>query len=109
MGIHLADSCLTPQEKEDLLVLLGKNRDVFAVSLDELTQTDFIFHDIQTVDDIPVCKPFYSQTPAMRKEIERMTQELLDKNLIEESTSPYSSPIVLIKKAVSKVNSELSQ
>ncbi len=99
MGINLADSCLTPQEKEDLLVLLGKNRDVFAVSLDELTQTDFIFHDIQTVDDIPVCKPFYSQTPAMRKEIERMTQELLDKNLIEESTSPYSSPIVLIRKS----------
>ena len=45
----------------------------------------------------PYRKP-YRLTPAERKEITERVKELLEKGMIEPSTSPYSAPILFVKK-----------
>lgn len=35
----------------------------------------------------------------MRQETERQIQEMLKNDVIEESTSPYQSPVVMVKKS----------
>jgi hypothetical protein len=40
----------------------------------------------------------YRYTPALKNEIEHQVQEMLDAGLIQHSTSPFSSPMILVKK-----------
>ncbi len=48
MGIDVSDSCLNPAQQDQLSELVGRNRDVFAVDLSELSTTDIAEHFIDT-------------------------------------------------------------
>ena len=60
--------------------------------------TNLLEHEIKVTTDIPLRqKPYpipFSHLPMVEKEIKSM----LEMGVIEPSSSPYSSPIVLIKK-----------
>ena len=51
---------------------------------------------------IPGAQPFrlrpYRYNPAQKDEIETQVRELLKNGLIKESTSPFASPVLLVKK-----------
>ncbi|XP_043064428.1 uncharacterized protein LOC122320314 [Drosophila ficusphila] len=49
-------------------------------------------------DDQPVKMRYYPKNPKMQGEINEKVNELLQKECIEPSRSPYSSPIVMVKK-----------
>jgi hypothetical protein len=55
-------------------------------------------HRIHLTDDIPVVKPMYRLPVNYECEVEDQLQELLEKNIIRPSKSPYCSPIVPIRK-----------
>jgi len=46
----------------------------------------------------PVYTRPYRYPPALKDEIERQMQDMLDKGLIQPSSSPFSSPLLLVKK-----------
>jgi hypothetical protein len=46
----------------------------------------------------PVLVRPYRYSPALKNEIESQVQEMLDVGLIQPSTSPFSSPMLLVKK-----------
>ncbi len=110
MGVDLSNSCLTEIQKDELLALIGRNRDVFAVDISELGTTDILEHSIDTPRDVPpVTRPFYRQSPAVKAEIEKITDQLLEHGKIERSTSPWAAGVVLVKRYDSSSNTYKSR
>ena len=98
LNINLKDSAISPEEKTQLMVLLGLYRHVFAKDASELTGTTKCYHTIHTGTSAPVRSFPYKQTPQTARETEKLVKSMLDTSLIEPSTSPWSSPVVLVKK-----------
>jgi len=98
LGINLENTSLSKEQKEKLYCFLGENRDVFAKDLSELGQSDLQSHTIITKDENPISSGPYRLNPTMRKHVDKALEEMLDYGIIEESNSPYHSPIVLVQK-----------
>ena len=98
LGLNLDHSELSDEQKRKLYTFLGRNRDIFAKDSSELGEAKFHSHVIHTKTEKPVSKPPYRQTPKMRAETERLTNEMLENGIIRESNSPWHSPVVLVKK-----------
>ena len=94
----LSSSELTGHQYQKVEQLLLSYTDIFSLTSDDIGQTDLAFHRIETSTDVPVQQRAYRTTPAMRVEIQRQVDDLLERNIIEESHSPWSSPIVMVKK-----------
>ena len=77
---------------------LLSNRDVFAMSVQEMGCTDLLEHHIEMDDPTPFkekCRPI---PPGMYAELKDHLAELLSAGVIKESKSPFSSNIVLVRK-----------
>ena len=98
LGITLQNSDLTPDQKEQMTLFLAQNRDVFAADMSELGETHLISHHIDTGEAVPIKQRPYRTAPACNAEIERQVNDMLLHGVIEPSTSPWSSPVVLVKK-----------
>ena len=55
-------------------------------------------HVVDTGDAPPIKQRPYRTTPDHREEIDRQVDDILQKGIIQESLSPWSSPVVLVKK-----------
>ena len=55
-------------------------------------------HIIRMIHDNPIKQRYYPRNPAMQKVINEEIDELVSNGQIEPSNSPYSSPIVLVRK-----------
>ena len=97
-GLHIDAAEYTKEEREKLISLLYNNRDLFTSELSELPGTDLVEHHIDVGNASPIRQRPYRQTADAKKEVDKQIKRLLDSNIIEESDSPWSSPIVLIKK-----------
>ncbi|CAC5365054.1 unnamed protein product [Mytilus coruscus] len=95
LNFNFSNSDLTTEQKQKLMVMLGTNRDVFAINLSELGCTDLHPHRIDTGDAAPVRQRFYRQSPAMKTESSKHIKEMLDNNIIEPSQSEWASPVCL--------------
>ena len=61
-------------------------------------ETDVIQHRVKLIDDTPIrCKP-YPLSYAMREELWNEVDSKLEMGVVRPSTSPYASPIVMVKK-----------
>uniref|UniRef100_A0A3B1KGI5 ribonuclease H n=1 Tax=Astyanax mexicanus TaxID=7994 RepID=A0A3B1KGI5_ASTMX len=89
----------TEKEQAELRALLGKYSDVFAVGDDELGYTEKVKHEIVLVDDTPVNLPYRRIPPNQYKEVKDHISQLLRKGVIQESTSSYASPVVVVRKS----------
>ena len=98
LGINLDNTNLSTEQKEKLYNFLGQNRDMFAKDISELGETGLHQHTIITKDETPISSAPYRLNPRMRKHVDQAIDEMLDNGIIEESNSPYHSPIVLVKK-----------
>lgn len=65
----------------------------------ELGQTCVHQHRFSTGTARPTRQQFYRASPTMKNEIEKQTKEMLHDDIIEPSTSPWNSPVVLVKKS----------
>lgn len=98
INFDLSDSQLSADEQKKLTAFLQKHRDVFATDLAELGKTDVHFHKIDTGDHPPVRVPPYRVAPKVQAEIEMQVEKLKEHDIIRPSTSPWNSPVVLVKK-----------
>ena len=86
---------LDSQEKAQLLQTLLSFSDVFSNSLGHTTVTA---HKVDTGDAHPI-RQYPRRLPYhYRDEVDKQVQEMLSQGVVEPSTSPWASPIVLVKK-----------
>jgi len=92
-----ADGQLTSAQTEDLTALLDEFGDIFS---DVPGRTTLGVHHIELQPDT---KPIYCAPYCLNQEKAKVLKDeldnLLDQGVIEESTSPWASPIVMVPKA----------
>ncbi|CAC5393258.1 unnamed protein product [Mytilus coruscus] len=96
LNFDFSNSDLTPEQKQKLMVMLGTNRDVFAINLTELGCTDLYPNRVETGDAPPVRRRFYRQSPAIKAEASKHIEEMRKYDIIEPSQSKWASPICLV-------------
>ena len=92
IGGHSTDDKAAVQEA----VLSHHN--VFALSDEELGETNLVEHEINLTDNTAITTPPRRLPYALRTELEEELERLLNTGCIEPSTSPYSSGLVLVWK-----------
>ena len=85
-----------PELCKQVKQLLFKHRKIFDTS--NLGCTETLKHKIMTVDDFPVAQPYRRIPPQLWREVKDHIQELLRKQVIQESKSSYAAPIVIVRK-----------
>ena len=72
---------------------------IFARHGYDIGRTKLAHHYITLTTTKPVHAPFYkAPPPEVRREIDQQTEEMIAMGVARESNSPYSAPIVLVKK-----------
>lgn len=89
---------LNLEEKEALLKVVERFTDIFYKEHADLTFTNIIKHKIRTINDIPIQSKTYRYPYIHKEEVEKQIQEMLEKNIIRHSNSPYSAPIWIVPK-----------
>ena len=96
--LDLSSSVLNDQEKQLFQEFINKNSDIFANDLSELGKCNIFKHTIKTVHEKPIHSQPYRTAPKAKAEIDKQVREMLEHDIIVESTSAYASPVVLVKK-----------
>ena len=86
------------QQRHQVQELLQRNLDIFATEKEPFGRTDLVQHEIVTTTDKPI-KQAVRRTPFHLKEAaEAEVKKMLKKDVIEPSSSPWASPVVLVRK-----------
>ena len=89
---------VSPSEKIELQNFLMKNRDLFAMSMNEMGRTNLVTHTIDLIDDTPVKEKARPIPPGMYDELKAHLTELLNAGVVRESNSPFASNMVYVRK-----------
>jgi hypothetical protein len=84
--------------KFQLKKLLLEFADIFSKDKMDLGQTDKVMHTIDTGEAKPIRQRPRRVPMHLQTEAKHQVEELLEHGLIEPSTSPWASPVVLVKK-----------
>ena len=89
---------LTNEEKQIFYQLLFDYADVIASSTTDLGRTKKLQHTIHTGDSAPVRQSVRRLSPQRREEVKTLLDMMIKNEIVEPSSSPWASPIVLVKK-----------
>ena len=89
---------LTEDQARQARELLGKYSHVFASSESDLGRTNLIYHEIPVTDEAPVSQRYRRIPPSQYEEVKSHIKKLLEQKVIRESSSPYASPLVVVRK-----------
>ena len=100
MLYNCVQSCddLSEEEREELLTLLLMYEDALADKDEELGCTAVVQHSIVTGDAPPIKQPNRPIPVARQHEVHKLLDEMLQKDVIQPSASPWASPVVLVQK-----------
>ena len=97
--VDLENSALSSEEQSRLRELLNDYRDIFAVHHDELGHNNIIQHHIETGYHPPIRSRPYRVPHAQKEATEEHIDDMLHRNVIQPSVSPWASPVVLVPKS----------
>ena len=90
-------------EESRLQEFLTRNHMVFSLENDERGETDLVTMSIDTGDSQPIRQPPRQQPPrqmpfVVRQEVAKQLQDMQRNGVIQPSSSPWSSPVVMVRK-----------
>ena len=85
-------------EREQLLQLLLEFSDIFAAHPNDLGHTNIVSHRIDTGNAHPIRQQARRVPLAKREETQRLLDNMLQNDVIQPSSSPWASPVVLVQK-----------
>ena len=95
---NIDEDYLTKSQQSTLEGLIKANASIFALDQSELGTTDIVTHVINT-GDYPPIRQHPRRTPfALRGQVTKMVQDMLENGVVRPSSSPWASPIVLVEK-----------
>ena len=89
---------LSPDESSKLNKVLCAYHDIFSLEEGERGETDLVEFAIDTGDSIPSKQPARRVPYAARREIAMQLENMQNAGVIQESQSPWASPVVLVRK-----------
>ncbi len=89
---------LTADERKQACQLLCEFSDLFSAGPSDLGCTDMVKHRINTGTAAPIRQPPRRLPLVKRHEVEKSVVEMQEQGVIEPSSSPWSSPVVLVRK-----------
>ena len=96
--INWGTTSITQQQKQKVMELIHKYQDVFSKCEGDLGYFDKAKFVIDTGNSKPIKQRAYRIPYAKREQIDKMVNDMLKSNVIRKSSSPWASPIVLVKK-----------
>ena len=87
---HLSDDA----DKEKVKKLLTDYQDVFSKGMDDLGKTDIVHHSIRVDETTPIHQRARRLPLWQRAEADEQVREMVQKGIIEPSSSPCASPVV---------------
>lgn len=94
MELQTVESRLSPEQNSTFGEFIKKKFERMGQSIG---CTHLIEHEI-VVDSPPIKQRYYPVSPVVQKQINEELQKLLDEDIVEPSTSGWSSPIILVPK-----------
>ena len=88
---------LSFEQQRDLRRLLDEYKDVFSRESQPISSTSLVEHEIHTTGPA-IRLPFRRQNPVIRDIEQQQVKEMLRDKVIRPSTSPWASPVVMVKK-----------
>lgn len=92
------DSKLYVTHIHKLPELVIASRDVFTWEGQAIERFNDTQHEIHTEDSGPICNPSGGVPVHYEQKLQELNMEMLENNVIKPHTSPWSSPIMLVKK-----------
>lgn len=91
-------SDLSEQGKMELQALVNEYDDIFSRGSGDLGRTNLVEHKIDTGDSPPIRQRPRRVPVSLREQVETQKEKMLQDGVIEESDSPWCSPVVLARK-----------
>ena len=85
-------------QQEQLFAVLKQHRKAFAAGPGDCGRTDQVRHRIQTPNCAPVRQAPRKLPAGLREEARQALTDMLERNVVSPSQSPWSSPVVLVRK-----------
>ena len=97
-NLDLGGLDLSDEDLQRVKTLLIKHKDVFSRDSDDIGYCNAVPHQILTMDDRPVRVPHRRVHPNQWEEVKAYLKKWLKLGVLQESTSCYASPAVLVRK-----------
>ena len=95
--LKLEYTSLTWEQQDQLKELLGRYRYLFAANDSDLPGTTAMEHTIRMTNEQPFRQKTYRVPNSLREPLNEKLDELFEADIITPSSSPYASPLVLVK------------
>ena len=96
--VKVGSEKLTDAEEHRIRDCVLEAQDLFALTELERGEVVGVTHEIDTGESPPIRQAPHHVPFSLRPKIEQMVEQMLKAEVIEESDSPWASPVVLVKK-----------
>ena len=95
---NLSWPMLSAEQEKQAKALIHQHNGVFSRGEGDVGCTTLVEHQIPLTDDTPIRQRYRRLPPSQYEQVKAHIQQLLEAGIVQPSSSPYSSPIVIVQK-----------